>query len=95
MIEARIAANSLQEAVVAVEHYGLPGPVFCDVCNHGCGAAHVFFLNEAIDDDELAIQLQEAAALGLAIVDAGVHTAPDGGRMFVSLDGLMILDEVN
>ena len=95
MIEARIAASSLQDAVVAVEHFGLPGPVFCDICTGGCGAAHVFFLNQEIEDDELATMLQAAQIRGLPIVDAGNHIAPDGGRMFVSLDGLMILDEVN
>lgn len=96
MIEARIAATSLQEAVVEVERYGLPGPVFCDVCAGNCGAAHVYFLNTEVDDDAIIEQLQLAVYQGLRLVDATKLGNPDGSRLVVQLDSsLLVIDEAN
>lgn len=95
MISARIAAESLQDAVIEVDHYGLPGPVFCDDCSY-CRAAHVYFLNGDIEDDVIIEQLQQANIRGLRLVDARQLSQPDGARMFVTLDSTFIyMDEAN
>lgn len=96
MIEARLRAESLQDAVIAVERAGLPGPVFCDVCPANCGAAHVYFLNDDVSDEEMFSLLRTAHAEGMKLIGAHQHLAPDNGKVFVTLDSSLIyMDEVN